>query len=145
MYLAIFLFEYIFYLPLLVALAIMFAITFYRMRGLRVRLPKPYGSGMPVYVGPRQTARTGLLILLGGIVLIVLPLASVFFLPPIAFFTLVFGLISGLPLSEIAFFIAIVYLERLSRSSLFSLTEESERDGKTLLIKTVEMRKHSDR
>ena len=77
--------------------------------------------------------------MLGGILCLVVVMGSVIFLPPVAFFALVFGLTAGLPLEELVFFALVARLERASRTRIFSVTEETEEGGEEVLVKTVEM------
>lgn len=127
------------YVPLAGALIVSFSVTWFRFRGLRSGLPKPYGRGRRSSIDAKSSARSGLLIVLGGILCLVVVMGSVIFLPPVAFFALVFGLTAGLPLEELVFFALVARLERASRTRIFSVTEETEEGGEEVLVKTVEM------
>lgn len=115
------------------------SVTGYRFRSLRSGMPKPYGLGKPSSIDAKSAARSGLLIVLGGIFCLVVVLGSVYFLPPVAFFALIFGLMAGLPLEELVFFALVTRIERASRTRIFSVTEETEQGGEEVLLKTVEM------
>jgi|GEM_PF-706592 hypothetical protein len=135
------LFGYLFYAPLLASLAVALVIVWFRMRGLRSALPEPYGNGRVSTIDASAAARTGFLIILGGILLMVGVMGSFYFLPSeyMALFVLVFGLMAGLPLNEIVFFALVTGLERKSRSRIFAVTEETSESGRTVLVKTVEL------
>ncbi|MGD0395403.1 MAG: hypothetical protein ABSB26_00650 [Nitrososphaerales archaeon] len=128
-----------FYEPLSATLLVSIAVSWYRVRGLRRSLPEPYGRGGVTTVDPDSATRSGLLITLGGAVLMVGLMGSVFFLPPVAFFAVVFGLTAGLPLSVIVFFVQVSRLERISQGRIYSVIEETEVDEETVLRKTCEI------
>jgi hypothetical protein len=128
-----------FYAPLAATLAVSLSVTWFRFRGLKSGLPSPYGQGRATSIDAKKAARSGLLIVLGGVFLLVVVFGSVNFLPPIAFFALIFGLMAGLPLEELVFFGVVTRLEETSKTLIFSVTEETVRDGDTVLVKTVEM------
>jgi hypothetical protein len=137
------LFSASFYVPLATAILVCFIVTWFRFRGLKSGLPKPYGRGRSTSVNARKAMRGGILIMLGGILGVVLVLGSVYFLPPVAFFALVFGLMAGLPLEELVFFSIVTRLERTSKTRIFSVTEETTEDEDVVLVKTIEMSPHS--
>lgn len=139
LYLGWVLFGDLFYAPLLASLAVALALVWFRMRGLRSGLPEPYGNGKVSTIDAASAARSGMLIILGGILSMVLLLGSVYFLPWLAFFVLVFSLMAGLPLNEIVLFALVARLERRSQSRIFSVTEETSQNGKTVLVRTVEL------
>jgi hypothetical protein len=125
------------YLSLMLALVIALGILAYRNSSLQSRLPEPHGRGRPAYVGVAQMRRTGVLMVIGGILVVVIPIASVSFLPPLYFFTVIFGIIIGFPSSEVLFFLRVNQLETRLGGVLRSVTEESDAEGEQLLIKTV--------
>jgi hypothetical protein len=129
----------LFYAPLLAALAVALAPTWFRMRGLRSSLPEPYGNGRVSTIDASAAARSGLLIVLVGMISMVGLMGSVFILPPVVFFVLVFGLMAGLPLNEVVFFGLVTRLERKTHSRIFAVTEETSESGRTVLVKTVEL------
>ncbi len=128
-----------FYEPLSAVLLVSAAVVWYRYWGVRKGLPEPYGRGRVTVIDAARAARSGWLIVLGGIVLIVGVMGSVFILPPVVFFSLVFGLMGGLPLSEVLFFLVVSRMERIGRGRIYSFAEEGEEDGVTVLRKTVEL------
>jgi hypothetical protein len=137
LYYTIYLFEGYSFIPLLILLAVTVGITWYRYRDLKLKLPRPYGSAKAVLLGPRGATRQALFFILAVILLVAILVTSLYFLPPLAFFSLIFGLTAGLPLTEIVFFGLLVRLEMVSSSRIFSVTEESEENGKEILTKTV--------
>jgi hypothetical protein len=132
-------FYYYVYMPVIVALAISTAVFLYRARSLRARMPAPYGGGEPTIVTLKAAMRSGILLTVGGGGSLVGLMATVFFLPPVISLSIIFGLIIGLPLSEILFFTLVTRYERRSGTSVFFVNEETEIDGETALVKTVEM------
>jgi hypothetical protein len=137
LYYTFYLFEGYSFIPLLIVLAITVGITWYRYRGLRLQLPRPYGSAKAVLLGPHGATRQALLFILTVILLVALLVMSLYLLPPLIFFSLIFGLTAGLPLTEIVFFGLLVRLEMASNSQIFLVREESEEKGKEILTKTV--------
>jgi len=137
-YLVVYLFEGSSYVPVSVAVATMAVVYLLRSRGLRRRLPTPHGAGLAETIGPREMARTGALMVLGGVAVTVLPLATVFFFP-VVFFVLYLALPLGLSLAEILQFAWIARLEAKTGAEVYSVTEPTEVDGKSALIKTVSL------
>jgi len=135
-FLVLYLFEGLFYFPLALALLTAAAVFLYRSRSLRRRLPEPHGEGKEETIRARQMARTGLLMILGGIAFVVLPLTTVFFLP-ILFFILYLALPLGLALAEVLQFAWITRLEAKAGAEVYSITEETQLDGKDALIKST--------
>lgn len=135
------LFGYLFYAPLLASLAVALAVVWFRMRGLKSALPEPYGNGRVSKIDARTAVRSGVLIILAGVLSLVVFMGGFYLLPSEAFFlfVLVFGLMAGLPLSEIVFFALVTRLERKSKSRILAVTEETSENGKTVLVKTVEL------
>lgn len=133
-YLTIYLFEGLSYAPLSAALLTAAAVFLHRSRSLRRRLPEPYGEGREETIGAREMTRTGLLLVLGGIVFVVLPLSTVFFLP-ILFFILYLAFALGLALAEILQFAWISRLEARAGAQVCSVTEETELGGRGAMIK----------
>lgn len=141
LYLIVYLFEGLSYAPLSVALAMAVGVYLYRSRGLRRRLPAPYGEGKEETIGAREMTRTGLLMIVGGVVFVVLPLATVFFLP-VLFFILYLALPLGLALSEIFQFGWLARLEARIGEEVYSITETTEVDGREAVVKTAVLIPH---
>ena len=135
-YLVIYLFEGSSYVPLSVALATAAVVYLVRSRGLRRRLPAPHGRGLVETTGQREMARTGALMILGGVAVTVLPLATIFFVP-IVFFVLYLAFPLGLSLAEILQFAWIARIEARAGAEVISVTEPTEVDGKSAMIKTA--------
>jgi hypothetical protein len=127
------------YEPLAAAGAIALLVTWFRFRGLRSGLPSPYGQGKTSVVDEKVAMRSGVLIVLGGILSVVGLMASVFLFPPEYYFVLLLGVIAGLPLSQVLFFALVSGVESKSRSKIFLLAEEKTKDEKTVLVKSIEM------
>ena len=132
-------FQYYVYAPLLAAIGISLSVTWFRFRSLRSMMPEPYGGGKRSSIDAKKAARSGILIVLGGILTLVVVMGSVFVLPPVAFFALIFGIMAGLPLEELLFFGLVTRLEKKSETRIFSVTEETGEEESTVLVKTVEM------
>lgn len=131
-----------YYEPLTAVLLVSLAASWLRLKGMRQHLPKPFGRGEASIIDARAMTASGLFITLGGVVFLVGLLASVRFLPPNADwvpFAIVFGLAAGLPLSEIVYFAQVTRIERTSGGRIYSVTEETEEDGRTVLRKTLEL------
>jgi hypothetical protein len=135
-YLVLYLFEGFSYIPLSLALLTAATVYLYRSRSLRRRLPAPHGDGRPDTIGARQMTRTGLLMIVGGLAAVVLPLATVFFMPVI-FFVLYLALPLGIALAEILQFAWIARLEAKTGAEVYSITEATEVDGKDAIVKTA--------
>lgn len=134
----VFLLAYI-YVPIAAGGVIALAVFAYRGRILFERMPPPYGKGRTSKVDAKSALRSGILLtLLGGLSLIVL-MGSVFFLTPDLFFTLLFGVIIGLPLSEVFFFALTSIYERRSRARIYFFSEETGTEDEPLLLKGVEV------
>ncbi len=136
LYLVVYLFEGSAYVPISVALLMAAGVYLYRSRRLRKRLPSPHGDALPETIGARHMARTGLLMVVGGLAFVVLPLASVFFLP-ILFFILYLALPLGISLAEVLQFAWISRIEAKAGAEVYSITEETELEGKPALVKTT--------
>lgn len=117
------------------------AAVWIRTRSLRAGLPEPYGKGKVSTIDAKKATRDGLLLALAGALATFGVLGSVYVLPPVVFFSLVFGLAAGLPMSEIVFFAVVARLEKASESRIFRVTEETEDEGKPALVKTLTMRR----
>jgi len=128
-----------FYAPLLVALVVGVGLTYARMRGMGSSLPEPYGRGRITTIDSNAAARSGMMIVFGGILLMFGVVGSVFILPPFEYFAMVLGLSAGLPMSEILVFATITRLERKSRGQIISITEEAVQDGRDVLLKSIEL------
>lgn len=132
-------FHYYVYLPVAVGAAIALAVLGLRLRGLRSGLPEPYGKGSVSRIDAKAAARSGLLFAVLGIVAIVGVFGSVFFLPAIAFFSLVFGVTVGLPMEELLFFSLVSRIERASGTRIFRVTEEVGQGGEEILENSIVM------
>jgi len=129
--------------PLSATLIIALAVSLYRFGRVRERLPQPYGLGKTSVYDPSAMARSGMLIILGGIVLVIGVIGSSLLvpllIPPDAYFSMVFGLMAGLPLSEIVFFGLMSAVERSAKGRVFEISEETEEDSETVLKKTLDI------
>jgi len=141
LYLSVWAFGYLAYLPLTVSLLVALVAFAYRTRGLRSGLPEPYGRGKATTTDTAHATRIGLLMTLGGVLVTLFLFGSVFFLPPIFFLTVVFGIIVGLPVNEIAFFGLVERYEWKTETRIFQVTEETEHEGRAALVKSLEMRR----
>jgi len=128
------------YIPLAAILLTAIAVVWLRARGLRSGLPSPYGRGKVSKTDAKRAIRQGLLIILGAALSTLVLLGSVYLLPAAAFFAVVFGLMGGLPLNEIVFFVLVARYERVSGSRIFMVSEEREESGESAVVKTYEMR-----
>lgn len=137
-------FFYQFYLPIVATASVCGIVSWFRVRGLRMALPEPYGAGRVSTIDAKSTVRSGLMIVLGGVLALVVLLGSVYLLPPHVFFAAVFGLVAGLPLSEVVFFLQVALLEKKANGRIFSISEESRRGDEPVLVKTVELVPSSD-
>jgi predicted membrane metal-binding protein len=135
-YLVLYIFGGFSYIPVSVAVAVAVVIFLFRSRGVKRKLPKPHGEGREEIVSAAQMARTGLLMIVGGIVLVVLPLATIFFLP-VLFFILYLALALAIPLTEMLQFAWIARLEKKVGAEIYSITEETEVDGKDAVMKRI--------
>ncbi|MGD0476593.1 MAG: hypothetical protein ABSB29_00310 [Nitrososphaerales archaeon] len=127
------------YEPLAAAAVVALLVTLFRFRGIRSGLPAPYGRGRVSIIDEKAALRSGVLIVLGGIISMVGLMASVFLIPPEQYFVLLIGVIAGLPLSQAVFFALVAIVEAGSRSKIFWVTEETKKDERAVLVKTVEM------
>lgn len=129
-----------FYAPAAIALFSAFAVLIFRVRGLRAALPKPYGLGRVTRIDPRRSARDGALIVVGGFASLVGVFASAFFLNPfLVFFPLTFGLMAGLPLSQLLYFAAVMRFEAAAGARIYTVTEDSTEDGVAVLLRSAEL------
>jgi len=127
------------YPSFVLALAIAVVTLLYREAGLRSRLPEPFGRGEVSTLTAGDMRRTGILIVIGGILLVVVPVASVSFLPPLYFFTLIFGIVIGFPVSEVVYFARVAMVERRLGGVLRTYTAESDAGGEEMLIRSVRL------
>jgi hypothetical protein len=139
LYFALFLFEGDFLFPLAASIGVAGALTWYRMRNLSQSLPSPYGNGKLSVLNAASSLRSGILIIVAGAALTLGLMATVYFLPPLVFFTLVFGLAGGLPLGEVVFFALVTRLELKSGRRIMAVTEEADENGKEAYVKTLEL------
>jgi hypothetical protein len=127
------------YEPLAAAAVVALLVTLFRFRGLRSGLPTPYGRGRVSIIDEKAASRSGVLLVLGGFISMVGLMASVVLIPPELYFVLLIGVIAGLPVSQAVFFAVVAIVEARSRSKIFWVTEETTKDERTVLVKTVEM------
>jgi len=127
------------YLPLALSLCLSFLVFWLRARNLRALMPGPYGAGRTRVIGTKEATREGLLLAFGGGAALVGLMGSVFFLPPEAFFVLLFGVIAGLPFSQVLFYSLVTRYERKSKARIFFINEETGAQGAPTLIKSIEM------
>ncbi|QQG49489.1 MAG: hypothetical protein HY247_04105 [archaeon] len=125
--------------PLGAMLATGSAVGLFRYLRLRSRIPKPYGEGKITEIDAARAARSGLLMVAAGGAVMVALVGGSYFIPGAILFTIIFGLIGGLPLQELIFFLTVVALERRSVAKLYAVTQETEVAGRPLLRKTVEV------
>lgn len=124
------------YIPIGVGVLSLGVVFFYRSTSLRRRLPPPLGQGREETTSSARMARTGALIVAGGLALVVVPLATVFVFPTL-FFILYLGFPLGLSLAEVAQFAWVSRLEAAARAEVYSVTELTEVDGRDAIIKRV--------
>lgn len=110
----------------------------YRLSNLKHALPHPHGRGKVTTIDPRAASRAGLTMVLGGAAFFVAIFGSVFLLAPFNYFVLLFSVMCGLPLSQVAYFIVVSAVERSGRMTIYRVTEEDSQEGKDVLIKSVE-------
>ena len=128
------------YAPAAVALLSAFAVLIFRVRGLRAALPKPYGLGKVTRIDSRRSARDGVLIVVGGFASLVGVFASAYFLNPfLVFFPLTFGLMIGLPLSQLLYLASVMRFEAMAGGKIYTVSEESTEDGAAVLLKSTEL------
>ena len=125
--------------PLSAIIAVGTVVSWVKLRGLRDGLPEPFGKGKVSIIDAKSAARSGMLVTLGGVFLTIGVLGSVFIFPPEAFFAGVFGLTGGFPFAQILFFVLVYRLERAGKGRIFTVTEETEEDGRSVLRKSVEL------
>lgn len=129
------------FVPILIAALVALGVALFRLRGVAAGLPPPRGKGSVTRIDARRTMRDGILILVGGSLLMIGLFGSVFLVSPsVFFFPVVFGLMSGLPLSVVAFFGLTAWLENKNGGRIFFVTVETTEGGKTVLVKSVELR-----
>lgn len=127
------------YVPIAAAVVAASAVVWVRFRGLRAGLPEPYGRGRDSVLDAKQAQRQALLLVLAGAAATIGVLGTVYVLPAVVFFVLVFGLAAGMPFSELLFFAAVRRLESASGSSIYQVSEEVEENGRPLLVKSLRM------
>jgi len=132
-------FFYYVYIPAFVALVISLAVFSYRTIRLRAAMPEPYGKGQTSVVGAKAAIRLGMIIAFGGGALLIALMASVFFLPPVAFFALLFGVTAGMPLSQILFFGIVSWYERKSSMKIYFVNEETQANDEEVVVRSVDM------
>ncbi|MGP8057046.1 MAG: hypothetical protein ACLP9K_05560 [Nitrososphaerales archaeon] len=133
------LFLYYLYEPLTATVIVALLVAWFRFRSLRSGLPAPYGRGRVSIIDEKASMRSGLLLVLGGIISVGGLMASVYLLPPELYFIVLIGVVAGLPLSQAVYFALVASVEATSRSRVLLATEETTRDGVDVLVKTVEM------
>jgi hypothetical protein len=127
------------------ALLVGLAVCSYRVRGLVSRLPEPLGKGLVSEVSLRRTAIQGALLLAVGVMVLMVPFVALFFLPGAAVILSVLGLMGGLAISELFTFFWIARLERIAKGAIVQITEVSEKDGKQVLLKSLELQPREPR
>jgi hypothetical protein len=128
--------------PLSATLVIALAVALFRFGRLRQGLPEPYGRGKTSVYDATAMARSGVLIIIGGAVLMVGVIGSSLLVPtfpPAAYFSMVFGLMAGLPLSEVLFFAEVSMVERSAKGRVFEVAEETEEGDSSVLRKSIEI------
>jgi len=113
--------------------------SLYRLRGLKRGLPEPYGEGRVSIIDSKSASRAGYLLVIGGLLCIVLLFGSVFFIPVLDLFVIMFSLAGGLPLSQVVFFLMVFSIERAAGSRIFEVIDETTQDGASVLSKTFEL------
>jgi hypothetical protein len=131
------LFGEFYYAPLYAAVVVGLLVLLLRSRGLTRKVPHPYGAGMEDVVSPRAAVRTGILMIVGGVALVVIPLASIFFLPVAVFFAIYLALGLGISLGEVFQFAWVTRLEARTGAEVYAISEEARVEGEDAIIKRV--------
>ena len=139
------LFSYPFVVPLVSIAIVTSSVSWVRRRGIGSSLPPPYGKGRVSVVNAKSSQRSALLLMVGILSATVVLFGTAAVLPPEVFFSIVFGLMIGLPLAEIVAFVEVSRIEGRSRSRAYSVTDEKEDDGEPVLVKSVELIPKRDR
>ena len=122
------------------AAALALSVYLFRSFTLKSGMPPPYGRGEVTKLDSRRSMRDGVLIVLGGAGSLFAVFATAYlFNPFLVFFPLVLGLMMGLPLSQVLYFLHVGRLEQITRSRIYSVTEESFEDGMPVLLKSIEL------
>jgi hypothetical protein len=129
------LFGALYYAPFYVAIIVALVIFRWRSRSLRRKVPPPYGEGTEEVISARAATRMGLLMIAGGVLLLVVPLASVFFVSVVFLFTLYLALGLGIGLAEILQFAWVTRLEARAGMEIYSIAEETQVEGQDAIIK----------
>jgi hypothetical protein len=125
--------------PLLAALVVSLPVALLRLVRLKAGVPPPHGGGKVTVVDSMSMYKSGALLLVAGVIVAFGLIASVFFVPTEFTFLGIFGVISGLPLSQVLFFAAVSLQEMRYRSRIFLYVEEVTEDGVTTIRKSVEL------
>ncbi|MBI3858862.1 MAG: hypothetical protein HY296_01270 [Thaumarchaeota archaeon] len=114
-------------------------VSAYRLRALLRGMPEPHGRGKVTVIDEGAAAKTGGLLVVGGILSIVVLLGSIFLVGSYYVLAIMLGLAGGLPLSQLSYFAIVLWIEKRTKSNIMVIAEESTQDGRSVLIKTVEM------
>ncbi len=129
------------YIPFAIGGAIAVVVALIRQRGVRSGLPPPYGQGKVQRIDARKTARDAMFLIAGSALAFVGVFGSVIVVSPyLLFFPVVYGMMFGLPLSEVLFYLVISRIERTSAGRIYMTTEQATEGGVTLLVKSIELR-----
>ncbi len=128
-----------YYVPVASAIVVSLGVTWFMHRRLRPYLPAPYGEGKTSSMDAASTMRSGLLLIVGGIVCLIGVFGSVYLLPPPVYFSVIFGLMIGLPLAELFYFGLVNRLERSTMTKIYWVTEEKNEGDDLVLLKSVAM------
>ena len=125
------------------ALGTLAFVFFIRVRSVRSQAPPPEGEGRTKLVDARQALVQGVALLVGGAAVIFGPFVLVAYLPGPDVIASVLGLVTGLALSQPAFYAWVSTLEKRTGSEIYSVTGLTEMNGKQVLVKTIELRRES--
>jgi hypothetical protein len=131
------LFGALYYAPFYAAVIVALVVFRWRSSGLRRKVPPPYGEGTEQVVSARAATRMGLLMIAGGVLLLVVPLASVFFVSVVFLFTLYLALGLGIGLAELLQFAWVTRLEARAGVEIYSITEETQVGGEDAIVRSV--------
>ena len=133
------LFSYPFAIPLIAIAIVASSVSWVRRRTIVSGLPPPYGQSRISVVNAKSSQRSALLLMVGILSATVVLFGTAAVLPPEVFFSIIFGLMIGLPLAEIVTFVGVSRIEGRSRSNVYSITDERGDDGEPELVKSVEL------
>jgi hypothetical protein len=121
----------------LATVAVAAAVLVFRFLRLKPVLPEPFGKGQVRETRAEDAARSGMLLLLGAAAWIIGLMAGSFFIPGEVLFTIIFGLMAGLPMSNVLYSILILGIEVRVGGTLYSTNEEYEEDGESFLQRRI--------